>query len=109
MPEEWKPNASPTLESEFCEYGAPTDAEGGMPEGWPLVTGDSEDSNKVSRELDFLDFVGKLKEVKRAGWVRSGVDGAESVADHTYRMTCMCFVLNPADGVDQTKCMKMAL
>jgi len=85
------------------------DVEGGMPEGWPLVTGGSEDSDKVSRVLDFLDFVGQLKEVKRAGWVRSGVDGAESVADHTYSMTSMCLVLNPADGVDQTKCMKMAL
>jgi len=203
MPEGWQPNASPALESEFREYGAPTDAqddefpgtaqpamratpalgrvpqmtpavEGGMPEGWqpnpqevqfpgaakpemgatpvlglvpqvtpvvegvmpegwqpremredtvaevptllpgmtaplPLVTEGFEDSDKISRVLDFLDFVGKLKEVKRAGWVRNGIDGGESVADHTYRMTSMCLALNPADGVDQTKCMKMAL
>ncbi len=33
-------------------------------------------------EIEFLKKVGQLKALKRAGWVRSGVSGPESVADH---------------------------
>mmetsp|Transcript_22465 Transcript_22465/g.64578 ORF Transcript_22465/g.64578 Transcript_22465/m.64578 type:complete len:222 (-) Transcript_22465:27-692(-) len=68
-----------------------------------------DDPPRITKILDFMRVVGKLKEVKRTGWVRSGVRGAESVADHMYRMAMMGFALGAADGVDSTKCIKMAL
>jgi len=64
---------------------------------------------EVAKLLDFMRVVGKLKEVKRTGWVRSGVAGAESVADHMYRMAMMGFALGRVEGIDSTKCIKMAL
>lgn len=45
--------------------------------------------------LDFLLVVGKLKTVKRTGWVNTHVHLPESVSDHMYRMSMMCFVLSP--------------
>jgi len=75
----------------------------------PVKINGSIEPQDVSNRLDFLAFVGHLKEVSRTGWVRSGIDDAESVADHVYRVACMCFLLNPADSIDQTKCIKMAL
>merc|ERR1712007_149476 len=62
------------------------------------------DADRTCSVLDFLKSVAKVKQVNQPG-----TDGAESVADHMHRMACMCFLLNPEDGVDQKKCMKMAL
>ena len=36
--------------------------------------------------LDFALVVGKLKGLKRTGWVRSGIPNPESVADHAHIM-----------------------
>jgi len=58
--------------------------------------------------IDLLQLVQQLKVTKRTGWVRKGVDGPESIADHMYRMGIMSLISCP-DGVDQTRCMKMAL
>eukprot|EP00747_Dinoflagellata_sp_TGD_P186313 gnl/TRDRNA2_/TRDRNA2_43289_c0_seq1.p1 gnl/TRDRNA2_/TRDRNA2_43289_c0~~gnl/TRDRNA2_/TRDRNA2_43289_c0_seq1.p1 ORF type:complete len:367 (-),score=70.89 gnl/TRDRNA2_/TRDRNA2_43289_c0_seq1:53-1153(-) len=69
----------------------------------------SSTAERVGRMLDFMRVVGKLKEVKRTGWVRSGVQEAESVADHMYRMALVGFLLGAAENVDSTKCIKMAL
>jgi len=53
-------------------------------------------------------LVQQLKLTKRTGWVRKGVDGPESIADHMYRMGIMAMVSCPPD-VDRTRCIKMAL
>lgn len=45
----------------------------------------------------FLDIANRLKEVRRAGWVRSGVTDAESVADHTWGVTLMALLLAPPE------------
>ena len=36
--------------------------------------------------IDFFHLIFKLKATKRTGWVRRGVKGPESIADHMYRM-----------------------
>lgn len=72
-------------------------------------TSTAADGAHTARIFEFLRIVGKLKEVKRTGWVRSGVQGAESVADHMYRMALMGFTLGQEQEVDQHKCIKMAL
>lgn len=79
------------------------------PDAAVVALGPVATASRVSSLLEFLHIVGKLKEVKRTGWVRSGVVGAESVADHMYRMALMGFALGSADGVDSSKCIKMAL
>ena len=43
-----------------------------------------------------------LQTTKRTGWVRKGVNGPESVADHMYRMGMMAFI-SSSNGVDSNR------
>jgi putative hydrolase of HD superfamily len=52
---------------------------------------------------------GKLKELKRTGWVESGILEPESVADHSYRTTLLAMILSDQKGLDTLKTVKMAL
>lgn len=64
---------------------------------------------EASRIIDFLLYIGKLKTLKRTGWVRSGVNLPESDSDHMHR-AAICAMLIPADGsVNRDRCIKMAL
>lgn len=45
--------------------------------------------------ITLLNRAGVLKEVKRTGWVLEGVKDAESVADHTWRMSLLIALLAP--------------
>ncbi|KAL0586676.1 hypothetical protein ABG067_003664 [Albugo candida] len=56
----------------------------------------------AKRVLEFLRICGRLKQVKRSGWVRNKIPDAESVADHMYRMSMCCMLLNDA-RIDQNK------
>uniref|UniRef100_A0ACD5Z160 Uncharacterized protein n=1 Tax=Avena sativa TaxID=4498 RepID=A0ACD5Z160_AVESA len=64
----------------------------------------------ASSAIDFLTLCYCLKTTKRAGWVRRGLQGPESVADHMYRMGVMALVAAdlPA-GVNRDRCVKMAI
>jgi putative hydrolase of HD superfamily len=44
-----------------------------------------------------------LQTTKRAGWVKRGVQGPESVADHMYRMGVMALVAADLPGVDRDR------
>jgi putative hydrolases of HD superfamily len=59
--------------------------------------------------IEFLHYVGKLKKVKRTGWVTQKIKDPESVAEHTYRVTFLAVLLAEQDDLDQLKIMKMAL
>uniref|UniRef100_A0A7S3BT24 5'-deoxynucleotidase n=1 Tax=Prasinoderma singulare TaxID=676789 RepID=A0A7S3BT24_9VIRI len=63
----------------------------------------------AAEAVDFLQLLEKLKHLKRTGWVRSGVAGAESVADHSFRMATLALALGGAEGTDAMRCVKMAL
>ena len=52
---------------------------------------------------------GKLKELKRTGWVESGVPDPESVADHSYRVALLAMAISDHEGLDSQKTMRMAL
>lgn len=54
--------------------------------------------------VSFLELVGKLKTERRTGWVNSGVDAPESVADHMYRMAVCALLL----GMDAAECGHLA-
>uniref|UniRef100_A0A0E0CGM2 5'-deoxynucleotidase n=1 Tax=Oryza meridionalis TaxID=40149 RepID=A0A0E0CGM2_9ORYZ len=67
-------------------------------------------SASASSAIDFLTLCYRLKTTKRAGWVRRGVQGPESVADHMYRMGVMALVAaDLPSGVNRDRCVKMAI
>jgi putative hydrolase of HD superfamily len=62
--------------------------------------------------MNFIEFaltIGKLKKLKRTGWVRYGIPDPESVADHSFRLTLLSLFLASEAGVDVNKVMKMSL
>ena len=59
--------------------------------------------------LDFALILGKLKRLKRTGWVRSNVPSPESVAEHSFRLAVLAMFLAPKFKADVNKCVKMAL
>jgi putative hydrolase of HD superfamily len=74
------------------------------------------DGQTVSRELDPLDGilsvltdVGKLKRLKRAGWVRVGIPEPESVADHSFRLALLALLVGPRLGLAADKMIRLAL
>lgn len=59
--------------------------------------------------LKFAEIVGKLKKVKRTGWVRKHIPSPESVAEHSFRVAVLASVIAPKLGLDQAKAVQMAL
>jgi putative hydrolase of HD superfamily len=55
------------------------------------------------------DAAGKLKRVRRKGWVDRGVADAESVADHSYRLALLAWALARERGLDADRAVKIAL
>lgn len=63
----------------------------------------------MKKIIIFLQKVGKLKRLKRAGWVRHSIPDPESVADHSFRTALLAYVLVNELGVNTDKLIKMAL
>lgn len=61
--------------------------------------------NKLNNVINLL---GKLKEMKRSGWLRKGIVEAESVADHSFGTALLALLFTPS-GFDKEKCLKMAV
>lgn len=59
--------------------------------------------------LEFAKILGKLKRLKRTGWVRHKISDPESVAEHSFRTTVLTMVLAKKVGADELKSIKMAL
>ncbi|RQM14506.1 hypothetical protein KXD40_006524 [Peronospora effusa] len=57
---------------------------------------------KALNALEFLRLCGRLKTLKRTGWVNNNVTLPESVADHMYRMGMCCMLL---DDTNETEAM----
>jgi putative hydrolase of HD superfamily len=62
----------------------------------------------VDGTIQFLTILADLKRTKRQGWVEQKVDGPESVADHSYRMSVMA-MLCPDPTLNRDRMMRMAL
>jgi len=61
-----------------------------------------------SRALDFFNILGKLKTLKRTGWVQNEIPLPESVADHMYRMSMLSFLITDK-AVNRDELIKICL
>ncbi|KAA0001413.1 MAG: HD domain-containing protein [Thermoplasmata archaeon] len=52
---------------------------------------------------------GKLKGIKRKGWLRIGIEKVESVACHSYRVAFLAMLIGDALNLNVEKMLKMAL
>ena len=59
--------------------------------------------------LKFLLQVGKLKKIKRTGWILRDVKNPESVAEHSFRLAIMAWVFGQKKNLNLEKLIKMAL
>ena len=59
--------------------------------------------------VEFVKEVRKLKDVKRTGWILSGIQNPESVADHSFAVTVLSYVFAKRLGLDENKTVKLAL
>ncbi|XP_050666741.1 5'-deoxynucleotidase HDDC2 [Leptidea sinapis] len=65
-----------------------------------------------SKIVEFLELVGRLKHIKRTGWLLCDIDDCESIAGHMYRMGLMTFLLteeNNPTKLDRFRCLQIAL
>jgi len=59
--------------------------------------------------INFAKYVGKLKRVKRTGWLVAGIKNPESVAEHSFRLAILCMILGDRLKLNTEKFIKMAL
>ena len=59
--------------------------------------------------LDFFHQIGKLNEKPRRGWVLIGIKNPASIADHSFRMAIMGWVLGKGRKLNTERVIKMAL
>lgn len=58
----------------------------------------------------FFKTAANLKKIKRKGWYeKAGIDFPESVADHSYSLTCIAMVISDLLKLDTQKVMKMCI
>jgi putative hydrolases of HD superfamily len=71
----------------------------------------------ATRAIEFARLIGRLKTTPRTGWVRRGVPRYESVADHSWRVAALSFLLlrgdnddeNDMNKIDVSKCIQLAV
>lgn len=61
------------------------------------------------RLVNSLLKIGKLKSIKRSGWVREEMPDPESVAEHTFRVSFLVLLLGEELKVSTEKLLKMAI
>lgn len=59
--------------------------------------------------IEFFIEVGKLKGLRRSGWLLRKVKDPETVAEHSFRSALMAWVLGSERGLDSQKLLKMLL
>ena len=59
--------------------------------------------------VEFFQMVGELKRLPRQGWLDRGIATPESVADHTYRMALMAWVLGTQAQLDTARLLRLVL
>ena len=63
---------------------------------------------KKEQVLNLADVLGRMKRVKRTGWMKRMVMNPESDADHSYSLAMLVMLFAPA-RLDKQKCLELAL
>ncbi|XP_078052517.1 5'-deoxynucleotidase HDDC2 [Augochlora pura] len=58
---------------------------------------------------EFMELIGRLKHMKRTGWVIRNVSDPETIAGHMYRMAMLSFLVDNNEQLDKIKIMQMTL
>lgn len=66
-------------------------------------------NRELDRLLNFMVEADKLKRVGRTGWVELGIRDPESVADHSYSVAILSYLIAKRRGLDAEKTAVMAL
>ena len=66
-------------------------------------------NKKVFDPITFFSLVGKLKKTPRTGWLMHGLINVESIAEHSFRVTTMAYLLANDLRCNSSKLVKMAL
>lgn len=68
-------------------------------------------AESTASPVPFFHLLRLLKNTKRAGWCRFGIENPESVSDHMYRMAIITMMMPDSltDRLDMKKCARMAL
>jgi len=67
------------------------------------------EKNFMDMIVDFMIELGKLKRLKRKGWLLRGIKDAETVSQHTFRITLMAWLFGRKRGLDIGKVLKTSL
>ncbi|MBQ9270697.1 MAG: HD domain-containing protein [Alphaproteobacteria bacterium] len=63
---------------------------------------------KKKQILNLSRILGRMKQVKRTGWIRHKVINPESDAEHSYSLAMLIMLFAPAN-LDKLKCLQLAL
>ena len=63
----------------------------------------------MKNHIDLIKKIGKIKRIRRSGWVRENIPDPESVADHSYRVAVMAMIFGKHLNTDVDKLIKMIL
>ncbi|CAK9819017.1 5'-deoxynucleotidase HDDC2 [Anthophora quadrimaculata] len=63
----------------------------------------------IKKLQEFMELVGRLKHMKRKGWVIKNIVDSETIAGHMYRMAMLSFLVDNKENLDKVKIMQMAL
>lgn len=61
------------------------------------------------KTVNFMEMIGKSKNIPRTGWVMNKIKNPESVAEHSFRVSVLAMVFADQLGADREKLIQMAL
>ncbi|XP_015185271.1 PREDICTED: HD domain-containing protein 2 [Polistes dominula] len=64
---------------------------------------------EVKKIHEFMELVGRLKHMKRTGWVKKNIPDPETIAGHMYRMAILSLLIDSKDNLDTSKILQMTL
>ncbi|XP_029041347.1 5'-deoxynucleotidase HDDC2 isoform X1 [Osmia bicornis bicornis] len=64
---------------------------------------------EMEKLQEFMELLGRLKHMKRTGWVIRNIPEPETIAGHMYRMAMLSFLVDNKENLDKVKIMQMAL
>lgn len=67
------------------------------------------EDKKIKNIIDYFFLIGKLKWLKRSGWIERKVPDPESVAEHSFRVAMIALIIAPLLKLNREKLVMMAL